>query len=199
MPKVNSLGDAKNMRVYRVVLDPSGKLFSIICAKRAAAGKSFLSEGVGLYRSSDSAESWEKISGSQPFLYPKDFSVDPRDSNRILVGACDTSWEDQQGGLYLTEDGGKSWQRIGREGSQTFGGYFHPKHKDWIYMTLTEGAPGAGLWLSKDNGKKWAPFDGLPFSNVQRVEFDPADEDRIYLTTFGGSIWRGPADPMLEP
>ena len=197
--KANGLGDLKNMRVYRVALHSSGQLFAIICAKRAGAGKAFLSGGAGLYRSSDSAETWEQINASQPLLYPKDFSVDPSESERILIAACDTSWDNQQGGLYLTENGGKSWQRIGREGSQTFGGYFHPKHKDWIYMTLTEGAPGAGLWLSKDNGKKWAPFDGLPFSNVQRVEFDPADEDRIYLTTFGGSIWRGPADPMLEP
>ena len=28
-------------------------------------------------------------------------------------------------------------------------------------MTLTEGAPGAGLWLSRDNGKTWEAFDGL--------------------------------------
>jgi hypothetical protein len=34
---------------------------------------------------------------------------------------------------------------------------------------------------------------GLPFSNAQRVTFDPADPDRIYVTTFGGSVWRGPA------
>jgi hypothetical protein len=58
------------------------------------------------------------------------------------------TWEDKSGGLYLTEDGGQTWRRIGREGPQTFGGYFHPKREGWIYMTLTEGAPGAGLWLS---------------------------------------------------
>jgi len=39
--------------------------------------------------------------------------------------------------------------------------------------------------LSKDNGTKWVPFDGLPFSNVQRVQIDPADEDRNYLSIFG--------------
>ena len=62
-------------------------------------------------------------------------------------------------------------------------------------MTLTEGAPGAGLWLSKDNGETWAAMDGLPFANAQRVAFDPADETIIYVTTFGGSVWRGPAEP----
>ena len=45
-------------------------------------------------------------------------------------------------------------------------------------MTLTEGAPGAGLWLSRDNGKTWQAFDDLPFSNIQRVEFDPGQRRR---------------------
>jgi hypothetical protein len=155
-----------------------------------------MSEGVGLYRSTDGAETWEKINASHLFLYPKDFSVHPADSKVILVGTCDASWDDKSGGLYRTEDGGRTWQRIGRQGRQTFGGYFHPQRERWIYMTLTEGAPGAGLWLSRDNGLSWQAFDELPFSNVQRVTFDPSDDRVMYVTTFGGSVWRGPVEPI---
>ena len=36
-------------------------------------------------------------------------------------------------------------------------------------------------------------LDGLPFSNVQRVTVDPANENALFVTTFGGSVWRGPA------
>jgi len=32
----------------------------------------------------------------------------------------------------------------------------------------------------------------LPFDNAMRVAFDPADAGRIYVTTFGGSVWHGP-------
>ncbi|HEY5912335.1 MAG TPA: hypothetical protein VJA21_17165, partial [Verrucomicrobiae bacterium] len=138
--KKNGLGAPENMRVYRVSLHSDGALFAIICAKRPAGGKPLMAEGVGLYLSTDAGESWEKISTSKPLLYPKDFSVHPRDSKRILIGACDVNWENKQGGLYLTEDGGKTWRRIGREGPQTFGGYFHPEKEGWIYMTLTEDA-----------------------------------------------------------
>ena len=60
-------------------------------------------------------------------------------------------------------------------------------------MTLTEDAPGSGLWLSKDGGATWTAMAGLPFANAQRVTFDPADGSVIYVTTFGGSVWRGPA------
>lgn len=55
--------------------------------------------------------------------------------------------------------------------------------------------PEAGLWLSRDDGGSWEPFHDLPFSNIQRVVFDPADRQRIYVTTFGGSVWRGPVAP----
>ena len=65
-------------------------------------------------------------------------------------------------------------------------------------MTLTEGAPGAGLWLSQDDGVTWRAFDGLPFSNIQRVTFDRTDERLMYVTTFGGSVWRGPVVPIEE-
>ena len=46
--------------------------------------------------------------------------------------------------------------------------------------------------------RTWEPFDNLPFSNIHRVVFDPSNEAMIYVTTFGGSIWRGPAVPQGE-
>ena len=194
-PKNDGLGHPDNMRVGRVFLHQDGTLLAMICARRPGPRRPLAPEGVGLYRSRDRGGHWECLNPPRPWLYPKDFSVHPEHSDRILVGACDSSWQDRSGGLYRTLDGGKTWQRIGRQGSQTFGGYFHPKHEGWIYMTLTEGAPGAGLWLSRDEGQTWRAFDQLPFANIQRVEFDPATDDTLRATTFGGSIWRGPAEP----
>ena len=183
------------MRVSRVALHRDGTLFAMICAKRPAAGRPLMTEGVGLYRSTDRAKKWAKVNSSRRFLYPKDFSIHPRDSRQILVGTCDAGRGDESGGLYRTTDGGGTWKRIGRQGRQTFGGYFHPQRRGWIYMTLTEGAPGAGLWLSQDNGRRWQPFQDLPFSNIQRLTFCPEDETRMFVTTFGGSVWRGPVVP----
>jgi photosystem II stability/assembly factor-like uncharacterized protein len=191
----DGLGAAGNMRVSRVALHSDGTLFAMVTAMRRD-GK-FQPDGVGLYRSKDGARTWQLVNASHPLLWPKDFAADPADSKIIYIGAADTGRQekDPAGGLYRTVDGGTSWARLLRKGPEHFGAYLHPKRPGWIYATLTEDAPGAGLWMSKDNGKTWAAMDGLPFANAQRVAFDPADDSIIYVTTFGGSVWRGPAQP----
>ena len=186
--KSSGLGAPENMRVYRVVIHPDGTLFALITAKRQ--GREFLKNGVGLYRSTDGGESWECVTKSVGLLWPKDFSLDPRSSKTIFLGAADAAGQ-QQGGLYRTTDGGATWKRVAREGSEHFGAYLDPKRPDWVYMTLTEGAPGPSLWLSTDSGDTWRPIESFPFTNTQRVQFDPNDPDAVYVTTFGGSVFRG--------
>jgi hypothetical protein len=34
----------------------------------------------------------------------------------------------------------------------------------------------------------------MPFKNCMRVAFDPRDERIVYVSTFGGGVWRGPAE-----
>jgi photosystem II stability/assembly factor-like uncharacterized protein len=191
--KSQDLGSATNRRVTRVFLHADGTLFALVTALRQNG--QFQSDGVGLYRSQDGGNHWTPISRSQPLLWPKDFTVDPHDSHVLYLSGCDTNGQ-QTGGLYRSRDGGATWQRLARKGSEHFGAYVSPTHRGWIYMTLTEGAPGAGLWLSRDDGATWQPMEGLPFSNAQRVTFDPSDPNHIYVSTFGGSVWRGPA---MEP
>jgi len=65
-----------------------------------------------------------------------------------------------------------------------------------MYMTLTynEGL-AAPLWISEDRGESWTAFEDYPFCSAHRVHFDPADPTVIYVTSYGGGIWRGPATP----
>jgi len=187
--KSKGLGAPENMRVYRLILHKDGTLFALITAKRK--GGAFLENGVGLYRSRNGGDSWECITKSVGLLWPKDFAVSPDSSKVIFLGAADA--RNQQGGLYRTTDGGATWKKVAREGSEHFGAYFHPNRKGWVYMTLTEGAPGPSLWLSQDGGDNWQPITSFPFANTQRVEFDPKEPDTIYVTTFGGSVFQGKA------
>jgi photosystem II stability/assembly factor-like uncharacterized protein len=184
-------GDARNRRCCRLILHDDATLFCLVTALRAAGR--FVRDGVGLYRSRDGGETWEWINRSHPLHWVKDFDVHPRDSDVIYLGAADVPGS-PEGGLYKTTDGGRSWRRVAREGPQTFGATLHPRRPHWVYMAVCEAAPDAGLWLSKDDGRTWKAFRGLPFKNVQRVHFDPEDDSIIYVTTFGGSVWKGPAE-----
>ncbi|MGA2033093.1 MAG: hypothetical protein ABSG68_12615 [Thermoguttaceae bacterium] len=187
-PASAGLGAPANMRVCRLQLHSDGSLFVLITAMKS--GGQFLKEGAGLYRSTDAAAHWKLVNAARRLYWPKDFTVDPDDSRTIYIGAADGRAD--QAGLWRTRDGGTTWQRLAKRGPEHFGAYLHPAHKGWIYMTLTEDAPGAGLWLSKDDGQTWTPMR-LPFANAQRVSFDPADDSVIYVATFGGSVWKGPA------
>ncbi|RLB58037.1 MAG: hypothetical protein DRI34_06065, partial [Deltaproteobacteria bacterium] len=186
------LGDATNMRVYRVILHADGTLFALLTA-RVVDGE-FRPQGVGLYRSRDDGASWTRITTDPLLLWPKDFQVDPADSDSIFIGAADAG--NDQGGLWRTRDGGAGWQRVARFGREHFGAYFHPRRPGWVYATMCEGTPEWALWLSTDGGDTWEPFTDFPFANTQRVQFDPADPDVIYVTTFGASVWKGPARPQ---
>ena len=184
------LGTDQNRRVTRVIVHPDGTIFALVTAHLKE--KDFQGDGAGVYSSSDKGEHWKCITESHPLFWPKDISVDSRDSRIIYVGTADARKD--QAGVWRSKDGGAHWNLIFQAGPEHFGAYLHPAHPYWIYATLTEGAPGAGLWLSKDDGQTWKSFSGLPFSNIQRVVPDPSDPNSIYVTTFGGSVWKGPAD-----
>lgn len=194
----DGLGAEGNRRVCRLIRHADGTLFALVTAKRDSNG-TFLSEGPGLYRSTDHAAHWERVNASLPVLWPKDFAVSPTDSRVIFLGASDPGrGHAQEGGLYRSLNGGKTWELVLRKGPQHFGAYVDARRPDWIYATLCEGAPGPALWLSRDSGETWTAFEDLPFKNIMRVEFDPYDASFIRVCTFGGSVWRGPSEPRSD-
>jgi len=190
--KSNGLGSVSNMRAYRVRRHSDGTLFCVVTA--LYSGGAFNTDGVGVYKSTDEAENWTRINDT--LLWPKDIVIDPTDIDIIYVGAADAAGNGQ-GGLWRTTNGGGSWVKLERKGEEHFGAYLHPTRPGWIYMTLGDWnpPPDAGLWLSKDYGDTWEGFMELPFANIQRVTFDPNDDDTIYVTTFGGSVFKGHAEP----
>ena len=111
-------------------------------------------------------------------------TISPHDPNFIIL-YCNMTC------AFRSTDGGETWSRIARKSFDHFSATVHPTRAGWVYMTCFHGEEG-GLWLSKDGGDTWQPMSDLPFRNPHRVHFDPDDESIIYVTTFGGSVWRGP-------
>ena len=51
----------------------------------------------------------------------------------------------------------------------------------------------SSAWRSSDRGETWKRIQGYNFKWGHRVIPDPRDTQKIYITTFGGSVWHGPA------
>jgi hypothetical protein len=51
----------------------------------------------------------------------------------------------------------------------------------------------AAAYRSTDAGLHWTRIRGYNFKLGHRVIVDPSDASMIYITTFGASVWHGPA------
>jgi photosystem II stability/assembly factor-like uncharacterized protein len=56
----------------------------------------------------------------------------------------------------------------------------------------------SAAWRSTDGGRSWTRIKGYNFKWGHRVILDPINPDHIYITTFGGSVWYGPAAGDLD-
>ena len=181
----DGLGDAahpEHMYPCKIVLHPDGTLF-VLLTGRKIENRYYIEKGPGIYKSTDGAKTWELVNKSQFWPWPQDVTADPKDSKILYVGTSNA--KEVKGGLFRTTDGGATWTQI-LEGPH-FGAYLHPNRPGWIYATQ------GGLWLSKADGKTFKLQKGPSFTGTTRVMVDPADDDVIYVSTFGGSVWRGPA------
>jgi photosystem II stability/assembly factor-like uncharacterized protein len=188
---------ADNKHVFLVKRHADGSLY--VCVTGLREGLRFPVLG-GLYRSRNGADSWENVTRSLPLHWPVGFDFDPADSDVIYLAAA-TIPGAREGGLYKTVDGGKTWSRLLRD--EDFVGHggpdyvqamfvtVDPRHPDDVYL----GTAAQGLWYTRDAGRTWRPCEDIPFGSIQRVAFDPEERGRIYVTTFGGGVWRGTRAP----
>jgi photosystem II stability/assembly factor-like uncharacterized protein len=190
--KKPGVGREGNFHVYAVRFGPDGALYALVTGKRN--GSSFDVAG-GLWRSADGGDTWTELTAGQNFWWPTEFAVHPRDPKKIFLSNSDVP-QKSGGGLYATEDGGKSWKPVllSKDLDQKILNYSHPfavtfapTNPDVMYLsTWTH-----GLQRSTDGGKTWKMMKGIPFITINRVSFDPADPNMIYVTTFGGGVWKG--------
>ena len=201
--KSEGLGNPGNLHCYKVRIHPkTGNLYCLITAMRVGANK-FPVNG-GIWKSTDGGDSWTDITATAKLAWPTCMAMDPADENTIYVTAA-TIPGSAQGGLYKTTDGGKTWKHILTDDMLAkfcTPGYthgmvvlLHPQDPKRVYF----GSGSHALWYSKDAGETFVPYKKFPFKAVQNVTIDPHDPGTIYVSTFGGGVWKGPAEPVNEP
>ena len=180
---------------WRIVRANDGTLYLIVA--RSNEGQLTDTHGGGaLYKSTDGAEHWVKMKLPEGVNGPNGLAIDPRDNGRIYLAAWGQGREgaDTGGGVFLSTDGGASWKNIFSQTQHVYDVTIDLKAPDTLYICGFD----AAAYRSIDAGEHWARIRGYHFEWGHRVILDPDDAAKIYITTYGGSVWHGPAagDPL---
>jgi photosystem II stability/assembly factor-like uncharacterized protein len=94
------------------------------------------------------------------------------------------------GGIYLSVNGGSTWRNVLDKDQHVYDLTIDPRNSEIVYACGFE----ASAWRSVDRGEHWQRIKGFNFKWGHRVIPDPVDRGKIYITTYGGSVWHGPAE-----
>ncbi|MCG9896239.1 MAG: hypothetical protein MH204_12265, partial [Fimbriimonadaceae bacterium] len=174
--------------------------------------------GDGLYKTTDGGKTWSHI-GLKDSRHVGGIVIDPRSDNRVLVGALGNLWgPSPTRGVYLTEDGGKTWTRTLKTDNDLTGVIDiqqDPKNPNNLLAATYErrrwafrwqsGGPGSAIYRSTDGGRTWKKsMSGLPTSGdfgriglnyfrkdpkVVVASVEHATDRGIYRSMDGGQTW----------
>lgn len=175
---------------WRLARDNEGVLYLIV-ARRSEGEEFNTPEDGALYRSVNGAESWEKMPLPQGVNGPNGIAIDPDDPERLYLAAWSRPHNGNAvgGGIFLSADGGASWQQIFGGDQHVYDVTIDPTRPEILYACGFE----SSAWRSEDRGRSWQRIQGFNFKWGHRVIPDPRFPEHVFITTFGGSVWYGPA------
>lgn len=143
----------------------------------------------GVYKSLDGARSWMVVNNglvapdvlkSSRALGVTRIKVDPHGSDTVYTATLN--------GLYVTNDGGQAWTRIGDTLSDQMLSdlILDHTHPHVVYVTNRD-----GVFRSEDGGLTWeARSAGLTNINIRALAMSAVDSDVLYVGTNGKGLFR---------
>jgi len=189
---------------WRQVGPPGGTVISLEADSRDI-NKIYLGTSDGhVFFSSDQGQHWSLLSriGSGQDDVITHILVDPRDSKRLYA----STWTlySGGGGVYRSDDSGRSWKLIGLAKETVRALAQSPTNpKLFVAGSLT------GVYRSNDDGNSWeriTPTGHEDLRNFDSLAFDPKDSNTIYAgtyhlpwkTTDGGKNWTNIKAGMID-
>jgi photosystem II stability/assembly factor-like uncharacterized protein len=158
-----------------------------------------------IYESKDGGVNWARLSQirDRNDLIIDHILTDARNPRRLVVGAWIVDHPD--GGLFVSEDGGKSWTDIPQMHGQSVRSLTRSDSNPDIMVAGTL----QGVFRSTDNGLHWnqiSPAGSTEIHEVQSVAIDPKNPQVIYAGTWhlpwktvdGGEHWENIKKGIIE-
>lgn len=160
--------------------------------------------GDGLYKSEDGGKSFKNV-GLKSSEHIGMIAIDPNNSNRVFVAAYGPLWSaGGERGIYLTEDGGATWEAVLEVSEHTGFNevHFDPNDPNVLYATAHQrrrhvwtyvsGGPESGIYKSTDGGKTWNELKkGLPGEKGRiSLGLSKHDPDLVYAMVEGHGFYR---------
>jgi photosystem II stability/assembly factor-like uncharacterized protein len=176
---------------WRLTIDSRGLLYLVV-ARRSEDGRIGGEQDGALYRSTDGGEHWTRLPLPANVNGPNGLSIDPVDPQRLYLAAWSRPVNDRAvgGGIFVSTNGGTSWKPVLTRDQHIYDVTIDLRHPQTLYAC----GFSSSVWKSTDRGVTWRRLQGYNFKWGQRVIPDPQDAGSIYVTTFGGGLWHGPAD-----
>ncbi len=211
--------EQKSLSIGDIAIAPSNKNILYVGTGEAnAGGGSITYDGIGIFKSTNAGETWSHI-GLDNTRNIGRIVVDPKDPNRVYVGAMGSLFKDNpERGVFRSVDGGETWEHVLglTDSTGCIDLIVHPTQANILYASMWErvrrpdrrkyGGASCGLYRSKDGGTTWEEMtNGLPQSDLGRIGISQckaqpnilyaiyADESGdfkgIFKTTNGGKKW----------
>ncbi len=157
--------------------------------------------GCGIFKSTDAGKSWKHMGLSDTYTIPR-IIIHPKNPEVVYVAASGHEWTtNNERGVYKTEDGGKTWQKVLFISDQTgaIDLVLDPKDSETLYAATWQRTrvrwndprnkpdfTGSGIHKSVDGGKTWKAINnGLPEAQFRgRIGIDIARTNPNVLYAF---------------
>lgn len=153
------------------------------------------SHGDGMYKSTDAGKTWKHI-GLAETRHIGEVYVHPKNPDWVYVAAQGNPWgKDEHRGLYLSKNGGESWEKIlyVSDDSGIVDMTVSDEDPNFMMVTswqfqrkpwaLTSGGPNSKVFKTTDGGKTWKETGkGLPeLKGKLGIDISPANPNIVYM------------------
>jgi photosystem II stability/assembly factor-like uncharacterized protein len=160
-----------------------------VCVDPNAPDHIYLALPDGIAVSPDRGATWPRCENGLPQRgkYTQTIEADRTKAGRVLAG-CES-------GIYLTEDGARSWRRV-LPATATVDDVQQSPHDPQLWLAVTQ---SDGAFRSRDGGRHWEKLAGVPAdAALYNVAFDATRPERIAIASWvhgvlvtedGGRTW----------